>query len=129
MKYCPCGTGNEYLNCCGIFISGQKTPPTPEALMRSRYTAYHLIDMDYIANTMKSPAADHFDVKATTKWAKKVNWTQLEIIKTIDGSETAYVEFRAHYNLKNKKYILHETSEFSFQDGKWYYVNGEWHTN
>jgi len=124
MPYCPCGTGKKYLDCCGLFISGKKLPPSPEALMRSRYTAYNQINMDYIARTMKSPAADHFDAKATKVWAEKINWTQLEIIRTTIDATQGYVEFLAHYNVARKKYVLHEVSEFKYEDGKWYYING-----
>jgi SEC-C motif-containing protein len=124
MQYCPCGTGKDYIDCCGIFISGQKSPPSPEALMRSRYTAYHEINLDYIVKTMKSPAADNFDVKAAGEWAKKINWTQLEIIKTTGDSIRGFVEFCAHYYYENKKSILHEISEFHLENGEWYYVNG-----
>ena len=73
MQYCPCGTGKTYLDCCGIFISNQKIPSTPEELMRSRYTAYNQVNIDYIVHTMKSPAADNFDAETTQEWAKKIN--------------------------------------------------------
>jgi SEC-C motif domain protein len=34
------------------------------------------------------------------------------------------VEFLAHYSDENKGYVLHEISEFHFEDGRWYYVDG-----
>lgn len=121
---CPCGTAKAYLDCCGIFISNQKEPSTPEELMRSRYTAYHQADIDYIIRTMKSPAADNFDAEDAREWAKKISWTKLEIIKTQQDSNKGIVEFRAHYSLDGKKNLLHEISKFNFENGKWYYVQG-----
>lgn len=121
---CPCGTGKTYLDCCGIFISNQKVPLTPEELMRSRYTAYNQVNLDYIVQTMKSPAADNFDAKDAREWAKKVSWTRLEIIKTKHDFNKGIVEFRAHYYIDGKKNVLHEISEFNFENEKWYYVDG-----
>jgi len=124
IQQCPCGTGKSYTDCCGIFIAHQKIPSTPEELMRSRYTAYSQVNMDYIIQTMKSPAADNFDAEDARAWAKKVNWTGLEIIKTRHDANKGIVEFRAHYDIDGKKNVLHEISEFNLENGKWYYVNG-----
>ena len=40
MKNCACLSGLPYSECCEPYITGAKNPPTAEALMRSRYTAY-----------------------------------------------------------------------------------------
>jgi len=52
MKNCPCGSGRQYSECCGVYISGKAKAPTAEALMRSRYTAYALHDIDYALKTL-----------------------------------------------------------------------------
>ena len=69
MQHCPCGTGKKYLDCCGLFIRGHKRPTTPEALMRSRYSAYTQNRIEYIARTMKAPANHNFDMEAARQWA------------------------------------------------------------
>ncbi len=124
LQYCPCGTGKEYFACCGIFLSEQKNPATPEELMRSRYTAYTQVDVDYLAKTMKSPSADHFDPETTKISAKKIKWVKLKVIKTSQNEAKGMVEFKAYYFIDGKKYVLHEVSEFHFEDGKWYYTDG-----
>jgi SEC-C motif domain protein len=48
---CPCCSGLTYQNCCKPFHNGGLTAPTPEALMRSRYTAYCRGLVDYIIKT------------------------------------------------------------------------------
>lgn len=121
---CPCGSGRQYSSCCDLYISNEELPPTPEVLMRSRYTAYHQNNLDYLAATMKSPALDRFDVSAAKAQAHKIKWTQLEILRTRHDSIHGVVEFRAHYNRDNKKCVLHEISEFIFENGKWFYVDG-----
>lgn len=123
-RFCPCGTGKTYMDCCGLFISHQKIPSTPEELMRSRYTAYSLANIDYIIHTMKSPAADHFDAEEACEWAKKASWAGLDVIKTQYDDNKGLVEFRARYSLNGNENILHELSEFICENGKWYYVNG-----
>jgi len=50
MKVCPCGTGHGFDDCCGPIISG--TPaPSPEALMRSRYSAFVVGDISHVDRT------------------------------------------------------------------------------
>ncbi|BBD09151.1 SEC-C motif domain-containing protein [Desulfovibrio ferrophilus] len=50
-KDCPCGSGKEYTACCEPIING--TPaPTAEALMRSRYSAYVVGNIDYIQTSL-----------------------------------------------------------------------------
>ncbi len=73
---------------------------------------------------MKPPASDHFDADGERTSAGKCKWTQLEIISTSHDSQHGVVEYRAYYTLENKKKILHEISEFNFENGRWYYVNG-----
>lgn len=124
MSRCPCSTGKSYLDCCGAFISGQKLPSTPEELMRSRYTAYHQAEIDYIAKTMQSPAADNFNAEETKRWANDVTWVGLEVINSNSNLLQGFVEFIAHYFLNNKKYTIHEISEFKRVDGVWFYVDG-----
>lgn len=124
MQQCPCGTKKNYIDCCGVFLSGQKTPSTPEELMRSRYTAYHQLDLNYIRGTMQPPAADHFNEELSRSWAKDNRWIGLNVINSSMKGTTGTVEFIAHYSCDNKKNILHEISEFHFEDGRWFYTDG-----
>jgi SEC-C motif-containing protein len=124
MQLCPCGTKREYMDCCGVFISHQKIPATPEELMRSRYTAYSQNNIEYIGETMKSPAADHFDPEATRERNKKITWVALKVANTSYGFMNGTVEFYASYNKGNKIVVLHEISDFVLDEGRWYYVSG-----
>ena len=51
MPHCSCGSGRDYVTCCQPYVEGRAHPETPEALMRSRYTAYTMADIDYIEKT------------------------------------------------------------------------------
>lgn len=120
---CPCGTGKFYKDCCGIFLTKQDFPKTPEALMRSRYTAYVAKDMDYIQKTMMGPALLQFNSKTA---AEPVEWLGLEVLNAYnDSTHVGYVEFIAKYKLKNKEYAIHELSEFHYENDRWFYIDGK----
>lgn len=121
---CPCGSNKLYQDCCGGFISGVKLPNTPEELMRSRYTAYSQGNMQYIKDTMQSPALDQFDEPSAAAWAQRVQWLKLTVIQASQHATKGKVEFIAQYKLDGKKQFLHELSDFHFENGKWFYVDG-----
>lgn len=123
---CACGSNKDYVECCGVFITGTEHAPTPEALMRSRYTAFTEANIDYIARTMKGRAADRFKAEESRAWAEQVEWLKLEIIETHLESDTkGFVEFTAHFLQNKKRHVLHEISEFHAENGVWYYVDGK----
>lgn len=123
---CPCGTGKLFQECCGPYLADEAIPATPEALMRSRYTAYYLVDTDYIIKTMISPALNKFDPEDTKKWAEKAKWTKLEVIQSSVDGMNGLVEFIAYYQVGKKQFQIHELSEFEHIDGRWYYTKGKY---
>jgi SEC-C motif domain protein len=127
MAKCSCGSGKEYSQCCEPYISGKVLPPTPEALMRSRYTAYSQANIDYIKKTMLGKALQGFDESGAREWAKKVNWLGLQVIRSVDKSSkdnVGLVEFLAKYTYQGEKHLIYEVSEFVKKEGVWYYVDG-----
>jgi SEC-C motif-containing protein len=121
---CPCGTENKYEACCGKYIDKNETPPTPEALMRSRYTAFTQANTDYIAKTMVSPSIDDFNAEETKAFASSVEWLNLDIIKSSSQGNQGLVEFKAHFKKKHDKHVIHEISSFTLKNGAWFYVDG-----
>jgi len=125
MKACPCGSGSNFDECCEPYLKGEAVPPTAEALMRSRYTAYTIEDYDYVIRTTHSsnrPTPEDFtdDVK--------LDWTGLEIVDTAagqEGDDAGEVEFIARYNLKGKPLNQHERSSFVREEGQWFYMDGD----
>ncbi len=128
MSQCPCGSKKDYEQCCGIFISGEQKPSTPELLMRSRYTAYTKGDMQYIMATMQGPAAQGFDPVSALQWAQSITWKKLEILKSDMNKNRGFVDFIATYDDEHgKEKNMHEKSQFFLDEesGQWYYVDGE----
>lgn len=128
MTKCPCGLSAAYEVCCGAYINGPSTPQTPEALMRSRYTAYSQANIDYIKKTMRGKPLMGFSETNATNWAKQVNWLGLRVIQAYLDSENTnkgYVEFIAQFEENNQPQVIHELSEFECDNGTWFYVDGK----
>jgi SEC-C motif-containing protein len=118
---CPCGSGKLYGNCCKPYIKGKENAPTPEALMRSRYTAYVLHEIDFIINTCTE--GGNIDRKSVEDWSNKSKWFGLEIISS---DETGTVEFKAAYEQGNLKKVHHEIAYFrKYDNDRWLYDSGK----
>jgi len=126
MTDCACGHQKPYNECCGLYIEGNIAAPNPEALMRSRYSAYHFRNINYLAKTMKGEAAKDFDHAATEQWAEQLTWISLTVsshkMKTLTQG---FVIFEAKYSEKGQVRVMREKSEFHLIEGHWYYVAGK----
>jgi SEC-C motif-containing protein len=125
---CPCGSEKSYQQCCAIFHKGVSNPNTPEELMRSRYSAFALNKFEYIKNTMSGKAAQGFIADPEEQTQSSSQWLGLDVIKSYNdkkNSNRAFVEFRALYTFEGATSILHELSEFTKINGRWFYTSGE----
>jgi SEC-C motif-containing protein len=90
--------------------------------MRSRYSAYALRLEPYLLSSWHHstrPAA--LDLSAAN-----TKWLALEVKKHICGSaDSATVEFVARYKIGGRAARLHEVSRFVREDGRWFYLDGE----
>jgi len=127
MSNCPCGSGRTLDQCCGPYLAGTANAPTPEALMRSRYSAFATVNVDHLERTLLPETRGDFNREETEQWARSSEWTGLEVRSTSGGREDddeGFVEFVARFNMDGKAHIHHETGRFARQDGQWYYVDG-----
>ncbi len=127
MARCPCGSGSAFDECCGPIIGGAPAP-TPEALMRSRFTAFVHGDLDHVENTHASEVRDTFNRSAAESMAQSVEWVELKIGETAGGGaddDTGTVEFRARFKKDGALMVHHEISNFRREDGRWAYVDGK----
>ncbi|MGI9210177.1 MAG: YchJ family protein [Rhodococcus sp. (in: high G+C Gram-positive bacteria)] len=119
---CPCGRGIPLGECCGVFLAG-RSAPTAEQLMRSRYTAFFLGDVDYLRRTWHPstrPARLDLDPEQ--------HWTGLEILHTTGGGflhAEGTVEFRAHWTHVGVSDSMHEHSRFVRENGDWLYLDAD----
>ena len=122
-KPCPCNLGDPYSTCCEPLLTRDKNASTAEALMRSRYTAYVLLDVNYLLKTWH-PSTRPANIDPATI----PEWYGLHIVRTALGSETddqGIVEFKATSLSQKKAWKLHEVSRFVKEDGQWFYVDGD----
>ncbi|MEY2686673.1 MAG: hypothetical protein RL375_871 [Pseudomonadota bacterium] len=90
--------------------------------MRSRYSAYVLGRSDYLLATW------HADTRPAEVEAHQagLKWLGLEVRRAWQVNPAlAHVEFVARSRLVSRGQRLHETSRFVFEDGRWWYVDGE----
>ena len=117
---CPCG-GGDYLSCCQALHLGA-VAVTPEALMRSRYSAYVKNLEPYLRNTWH-PSTCPADLQLDPDCV----WLGLEVKSTSVSSDqnTGTVEFVARYRIKGGSAVrLSERSEFVRFESRWVYLRG-----
>jgi SEC-C motif-containing protein len=126
---CPCGRLDArkrpvaFARCCGRLLADFEHTPAADAesLMRSRYSAFVLEDADYLLATWhlsRRPPELSFE--------PGIKWLGLEIRehRQIDGTH-AEVEFLARSRIAGRAHRLHERSRFLWEEGRWYYVDGD----
>ena len=127
MAHCPCGSEKSFGACCEPFLNGTSSAPTAEVLMRARYSAYTMANIDFIERTMHSSTRAGFNRENTQKWAEESEWHALEILNVIDGKEDdveGSVEFVATYSQNDEKIRHHEVSTFRKEAEVWTFVDG-----
>ena len=136
MSTCPCRSMDlnkmDYESCCRPLLEGKKKAATAEQLMRARYSAYVVKNVDYIDQTQVAVPNEVFNKEEALKWAESSDWMGLEIVKTQKGDSndnTGLVEFVAHYKDKASGTDLrhHETSMFTKNEGDWKFKEGQIH--
>ncbi|MCB1116469.1 MAG: SEC-C domain-containing protein [Chlamydiia bacterium] len=121
---CPCGSGKSFASCCEPYLKGKENAPTPEALMRSRYTAYTQNDLAYIEKTMDGEALKRFHAERNEKKPEPTEWLKLDVLFSEEDKERGTVQFIATFRYAGKEHFMHEISTFEKKNGKWYYTKG-----
>jgi SEC-C motif domain protein len=118
---CPCGRPASFEDCCGRYHAGplHLQAPDPEALMRSRYSAFVLDVRAYLLDTWHAserPAEIEPPVPG-------LRWLGLEVKRAalLDESR-AEVEFVARWKVAGRAHRMHEVSEFVREGDRWFYL-------
>ena len=128
---CLCGSGQLYQTCCQPYHQGH-LPPTPEAVMRSRYSAYALGNVRYIIDTTHadSPYAQKNKsqwIKSLKEYTDRTTFVGLLVQETSieDDGKTGYVVFSAVLLQDGKNASFSEKSRFFLVNNRWLYVDGD----
>lgn len=126
---CPCGSKLDFKECCEKFISGKELPPTPEALMRSRYSAFSTEAWQYLVDTHHPSTREEKLLEKLLDSSDATRWHRLIVMSSaVKDQHSGKVEFVAFFTQgNNAEHVLqiHENSDFVFENGKWFYVSGE----
>jgi SEC-C motif-containing protein len=139
---CPCG-GPTFAACCEPYLTGAAIPPTAEALMRSRYTAYVQGNEEYLRATWHPSTVPSEPILHD---GEKVQWLGLEVKSTLrlrqrkaaspdkipenlpESPDADTVEFVARYRVGGRGHRMHEVSRFVREhdggEARWYYLDG-----
>ncbi|ENX59188.1 MULTISPECIES: YchJ family protein [Acinetobacter] len=121
---CPCGQG-QYAACCQPLHLKQQVAQTAEQLMRSRYSAFALQQIDYILQTTALGQQSALDRAAIADWSQSNQWLKLDVVQhqpKLDKTH-ALVEFKAHYHDGTQAHVHHEISHFVLHQQQWYFLD------
>lgn len=126
---CPCGLPQPYPACCGRWLDTPTPADTPEALMRSRFTAYALGNTAYLVQTTHRAHPQY--QKHTATWQRQLahycQTTQFSNLQVLgsgwlnDAHTDAWVHFRATLTLNGQASVLEEKSRFLRLGKRWLY--------
>jgi SEC-C motif-containing protein len=125
---CPCGSGAKFKRCCRPFHRGAPAP-TPEAVMRSRYSAYASGAVDYVIDTTH-PKGNQFQgdrqawARGVETFCEATTFQGLEVIESKSEGDTAHVTFRATLAQGESDASFTEESTFFRVEGRWLYHSG-----
>ena len=125
---CPCG-GASYGRCCRPLHRQARAAATAEQLMRSRYSAFALAEIEHLLRTQPSEQPAQARRRSLQASCRQLRWRGLEIVATEAGGPDdleGTVTFIAHYSAGAERGTLRECSRFgregSRPDGAWLYL-------
>ncbi len=124
---CPCGGGKPYGSCCEPLHLGGAAA-TAENLMRSRYSAFCLGQIEYLLATRHPDQRQPNDRADLMRTLSRTKWVRLQILATRRGTtedDSGQVEFVATYEEGGAAGQLHERSDFVKENGRWFYHSGQ----
>lgn len=115
MDACPCGSRKALEQCCQPIIDGTDAPITAEALMRARYSAYVLGEIDFIIESNHPDTRDEALREDIEQWSKGSEWMGLYILEVEggeQGEDEGTIRFRARYGMDGKVHVHNERARF-----------------
>jgi SEC-C motif-containing protein len=121
---CPCGLPATYADCCGLYHAGPLAlrAPDPEALMRSRYSAFVKDVRTYLLDSWH-PSTRPASIEPPEAG---LSWLGLDVKRAqLMGEDRGIVEFVARSKLGGRADRMHEVSEFVREGGRWFYLSAQ----
>ncbi len=125
---CPCGSEQSLKQCCLPVIQGAKKPATAENLLRARYTAFTLGNVDFIVDTHHTKTKAEVKREGIEEWSKQSEWLGLEVLNVEgggSGDEQGVIDFHVKYRAGGKLQDHREHSLFEKEGGEWRFLDAE----
>ena len=116
---CPCGSARSYEQCCKDFHDGKQKAKTPESLLRSRFSAFFLENLDYVFDTSASKNQNEGLRQSLREVSKSTQWRSLHILERFPhtqdliGQKIRYVAF---FEREGTPFQIHELSYFCVEN-------------
>lgn len=127
---CPCTSGHRYGECCGPLHRGTREAADAAELMRSRYSAFALGEVDYLWRTLHPEHPDRARPEAEVTRELRhscatFKYPGLTVLEHRPGPEgVAQVLFLARVFERGKERSFVERSDFRHDGSGWRYVGG-----
>jgi len=123
-EVCPCGSDKNYSECCEPIIKKTALAESPEALMRSRYSAYAKGEVHWLRDSLEEKQRKDFDEKGARQWSANSEWLGLKIVQSKVEENSGWVEFAAKFKQDGVAREHREISEFVRKNGEWLLTEG-----
>ena len=123
---CACGSDRVSEECCLPYIRGKRLPETALDLLRSRYTAFTLGDVDYVLSTHHPKTRGEVKREEIEAWSKNSRWLGLSVERVEAGQkddEQGVIVFCARYHADGEDQEHWEQSLFEKHEGKWMFLD------
>ena len=119
---CPCTPNKLYKNCCEIAHKNIKQVTSAEQLMRSRYSAFVLANINYLHKSHHSSTRlSKKEYKELKQWTQSVKWIKLEILFATEAN----VHFKAYFKENETINTIEEKSTFCKENNHWVYLDAK----
>ncbi|WP_299159766.1 YchJ family metal-binding protein [uncultured Tenacibaculum sp.] len=122
---CPCNPYIDYKLCCERIHKDIHLANTSEQLMRSRYSAFVLANINYLQKSHHSKTRpSNREKKEILAWSRSVTWVKIDVLNSSLGNSTdstGTVEFKAFFIENGKMEVIHENSKFLRENNHWVY--------
>jgi SEC-C motif-containing protein len=125
---CPCGSKINIQQCCLPVIQAKQKAQTAEALLRARYTAFTLGEIDFILSSHHSKTRNDIKREEIEDWSKTSKWLGLKIVEIEAGKaedEKGTLLFSAQYHADGKDHDHWEKSFFEKEEGNWKFLDAQ----
>ncbi len=127
---CPCGSQTEFRACCEKFIAGKEHASTPEALTRSRYSAFATGAWQYLVDTHHPSTREENLLEKLLENSRVTHWHRLIVLnhtiaKVQTSGKVEFVAFFTQGDNRSQALQIHENSDFIFENGQWFYLKGD----